>query len=53
MSQDYSNFEIIVFDDCSTDNSIDTIKKFKNVKLIENKKKKIYLWTFKSNTWYH
>ena len=40
MSQDYSNFEIIVFDDCSTDNSIDTIKKFKNVKLIENKKKK-------------
>ncbi len=43
MSQDYSNFEIIVFDDCSTDNSIDTIKKFKNVKLIENKKKDLSL----------
>ena len=39
INQDYNNFEIIVFDDCSTDNSINLIKKFKNVKLIENKKK--------------
>ena len=40
MNQDYGNFEIIVFDDCSTDNSINLIKKFKNIKLIEKKKKK-------------
>ena len=53
INQDYNNFEIIVFDDCSTDNSINSIKKFKNVKLIENKKKKIYLWTFKSDKWHH
>ena len=35
--QTFKNFEIILFDDCSSDNSINIIKKFKNVKLIRNK----------------
>ncbi len=39
-SQNYKNYEIIVFDDCSTDNSINLIKKFKKIKLIKNNKKK-------------
>ncbi len=34
----YKNFEIIFVDDCSTDQSFKIIKKFKNVKLIQNKK---------------
>jgi len=38
--QNYKNFEIIIFDDCSTDNSLKIIKKFKKIKLIINKKKK-------------
>ncbi len=38
-NQNYRNFEIILFDDCSEDNSIKIIKKFKKVKLIKNKKK--------------
>ena len=36
-SQTYNNLEIIFFDDNSSDNSIDTIKKFSNVNIIENK----------------
>ena len=39
-SQNFKNYEIILFDDCSTDNSIKIIKKFKKVKLIINKFKK-------------
>ena len=39
-NQNYKNYEIILFDDCSTDNSINLIKKFKNVRLIKNHKKK-------------
>jgi glycosyltransferase involved in cell wall biosynthesis len=39
-SQNFKNYEIILFDDCSTDNSVEIIKKFKKVKLISNKKKK-------------
>tara|TARA_Y100000768_G_scaffold385893_1_gene373009 strand:- start:365 stop:1144 length:780 start_codon:yes stop_codon:yes gene_type:complete len=38
-SQNYRNYEIIIFDDVSTDNSIEIIKKFKKIKLIINKKK--------------
>ncbi len=34
------NFEIILFDDVSTDNSLEIIEKFKKVKIIKNKKKK-------------
>ena len=36
-SQTYKNLEIIFFDDNSSDNSIDIIKQFSNVKIIENK----------------
>ena len=37
-SQTYNNYEIIFFDDNSTDNSLDIIKNFQNVKIIENKR---------------
>jgi len=40
LNQNYKNFEIILFDDCSTDNSINIIKKFKKIRLIRNNKKK-------------
>ena len=40
LSQNYTNFEIILFDDCSTDDSLEIINKFKKIKLIKNKKKK-------------
>ena len=36
-SQTYKNLEIIFFDDNSSDNSLEIIKKFSNVKIIENK----------------
>ena len=37
----FKNYEIILFDDASTDNSLNILKKFNNVKLIKNKKKNI------------
>ena len=37
-SQTYKDTEIIFFDDNSSDNSLDEIKKFSNVVVIENKK---------------
>lgn len=40
-SQNYNNYEVILFDDYSTDQSIDLIKKYKKIKLIKNKKEKI------------
>ena len=39
-NQNFQNYEIIIFDDYSTDDSIKIIKKFKKVKLIKNKFKK-------------
>jgi glycosyltransferase involved in cell wall biosynthesis len=40
LNQTYKKIEIIVVDDCSTDNSIQLLKKFKKkIKLIKNKKK--------------
>tara|TARA_Y100001970_G_scaffold293137_1_gene438023 strand:- start:3763 stop:4542 length:780 start_codon:yes stop_codon:yes gene_type:complete len=42
INQSYKNIEIVCFDDASNDNSLEKIKKFKNVKLIlneDNKKK--------------
>ena len=36
-SQTYKDLEIIFFDDNSSDNSLDKIKKFSNIKVIENK----------------
>ena len=41
LNQNFTNYEVIVFDDLSTDKSIDYIKKFKKIKLIVNKKNKI------------
>ena len=38
--QDFKDKEILVFDDCSTDNSLKILKKFKNIKVIKNKIKK-------------
>ena len=40
MTQNFTNKEILVFDDCSTDNSINLLKKFKKIKVLKNKKKK-------------
>ena len=40
LNQSYKNYEVIVFDDKSTDNSIKIIKKFSKVKIIRNKRKK-------------
>jgi len=37
-NQNYDSFEVIVYDDRSTDDSIKTIKKFKKIKLIQNYK---------------
>ena len=37
LKQNYNNYEIILYDDYSTDNSMEIIKKFKKVKLISNK----------------
>ena len=36
-NQTYKNIEIIFFDDNSNDNSLEVVKKFQNIKIIENK----------------
>ena len=41
LNQNFDNKEILVFDDCSTDNSLKILNKFKKIKVIRNKKKKI------------
>lgn len=41
-SQTYDNLEIIFFDDNSSDNSLEKIKKYKKVKVIENKKRTLF-----------
>ncbi len=38
--QNFKNFEVIIFDDCSTDNSLSIIRNYSKFKLIKNKKKK-------------
>ena len=38
ISQDLSGVEIIVLDDCSTDNSLDILREYKNINLMVNRK---------------
>lgn len=38
--QNFKNFEVIIFDDCSTDKSLRIIKSYSKFKLIKNKKRK-------------
>jgi glycosyltransferase involved in cell wall biosynthesis len=40
IKQSYNQKEIIIYDDSSTDNSINIIRKFKSIKLIKNRNKK-------------
>ena len=40
LNQNFKKKEILVFDDCSTDNSIKILEKFKKINLIKNKCKK-------------
>ena len=40
IKQNYKNYEILIYDDKSTDNSVSIIKNFKKVKLTKNKSKK-------------
>ena len=51
LNQDFRNKEVIIFDDCSSDKSITIIKKFSNIKVIKNNKKKIFIRTSQSNLW--
>ena len=39
--QNFKNKEILVFDDCSTDNSLNILSKFKEIRVVKNKKKKV------------
>ena len=41
LNQDYNNYEIILYDDCSTDNSLKIINKHKKIRLIKGLKKDI------------
>ena len=41
LSQNFDNKEILVFDDCSTDDSLKILNKFKKIKVIKNKKKNL------------
>lgn len=38
-SQNFKDYEIILYDDCSSDNSVNIIKKFKKIKVIKNSKR--------------
>ena len=52
-NQNFKNYEIIVFDDCSTDKSVNIIKKYKKVSLIINNNElecKIYPNPFMEST---
>ena len=39
LNQTYKNFEVLIYDDGSTDRSLDLIKKYKNISTILNKNK--------------
>lgn len=38
LSQDFKNYEVIVIDDCSTDKTLEKIKQYNNIKVVENTK---------------
>ena len=38
LTQNFTNKEILVFDDCSTDNSINLLKKFKKINIEKSRK---------------
>ena len=38
LQQDFKDYELIVINDCSTDNTLAKIKQFNNIKIIDNKK---------------
>jgi len=40
LKQNFRNKEVVIFDDCSSDKSITILKKFSNIKVIKNNKKK-------------
>lgn len=40
INQDYKNFEVVVVDDCSTDNTFKLLKEFKKIQLIRNTERK-------------
>ena len=42
LSQSYKKIEIIFYDDGSTDNSLKIAKKYKKIKVLSNKKNKIF-----------
>ena len=37
--QNFKNYEIIMFDDCSNDGSLEIAEKYKKIKIIKNKKR--------------
>ena len=39
LEQNFIKKEILVFDDCSSDNSLEILNKYKKIKIIKNKKK--------------
>ena len=43
LSQSYKKIEIIFYDDGSKDNSLKIAKKYKKIKVLSNKKKKVFL----------
>ena len=47
IKQNYKNYEIIFFDDGSTDKSIEIVKQYKNIRLIKNLKKNLQLHLIK------
>ena len=38
LNQDFTDYELIVINDCSTDNTLEKIRQYKNIKIINNKK---------------